>query len=160
MTSYGPVGTLVKDDGMNVITFVRTYDVAPERVWHALTTQEGITSWLAPTAAIDARLGGTIEMTFDEENTVAGVITAWEPHTTFAHTWIINDEVPSDLRYDLTPTAGGTELRLVHSGLPDEMCGGYTPGWHAYLARLESVASGGQPPDWMDVFGAVAPQYA
>jgi len=159
MTTHGHIGTLTRDGEDNVITFVRTFPVPPERVWRALSTQEGIEAWLAPTATIDPRLGGDVEMTFDAENVVSGIITTWDPFTTLAHTWVINDEIPSELRYELTPTAGGTELRLVHRKLPDEMCGGYTPGWHAYLVRLEAVLEGDEPPAWMDVFGEVAPHY-
>lgn len=160
MTVYGPVGTLVKDGGTNVVTFTRTYNVTPQRLWRALTTREGIQAWLAPRASIDARVGGKIELTFDEDNTVSGVITAWDPHRVFAHTWVINDEVASEVRFELTPSgADGTTLSLVHRGLPDEMCRGYAPGWHAYLVRLESATADVEPPDWMDVFVAVASEY-
>jgi uncharacterized protein YndB with AHSA1/START domain len=160
MTTFGQIGTLTTEDGDNVITFIRTLPAPPERVWRALATADGITSWLAPSASIDARLGGVVEMTFDAENVVTGTITTWDPFSTLAHTWVINDEVSSELRYELSPTDGGTELRLIHTKLPDEMCGGYTPGWHAYLARLDAVLAGNEPPSWMDVFGEVAHRYA
>jgi uncharacterized protein YndB with AHSA1/START domain len=159
MTIFGPIGTLTKDDGDNVITFVRTYPVSPERLWRALSTADGLTSWLAPSASIDGRPGGAVEMEFDAENLVTGVITTWEPHTTLAHSWIINDEVHSELRYELEATNGGTRLTLVHTRLPDAMCGGYAPGWHAYLARLGAVLEDEVPPTWDEVFGAVAPRY-
>ena len=160
MTMYGPVGTLTKEADVNVITFSRTFPAPPERVWNALTTVDGITSWLAPTASIDARAGGSIEFEFDAENSVSGEITQFDPFSHLAHTWIINGEVPSAVRYELSTVDGGTELTLIHTALPDEMCGGYTPGWHAYMARLDASLQGIDLPDWMAVFEQVAPSYA
>ncbi len=158
--THGPTGTLTHDGATNVITFVRTLDAAPERVWTALTTAAGLMSWLAPEASIDPRPGGEVRLTFDEENLVTGTITEFDPPRGLAHTWTINGDVESTVRYTLAPSGEGTELTLVHTGLPDEMCGGYTPGWHAYLVRLEAVTDGGTPPGWMEVFEAVAARYA
>lgn len=161
MTStHGRTGSLTRDGGTNVITFTRRLPAPPDRVWTALTTTDGITSWLAPSATIDARSGGTISLTFDEENHVEGTITEFEPPSRLRHSWVINGEAESVVTYDLEPDGGGTLLTLVHTGLPDEMCGGYTPGWHAYLDRLEAVTDGATPPDWLEVFHAVAGQYA
>ena len=159
-TPHGPTGTLTRTEGTNVITFVRDLPAPPDRVWRALTTADGLASWLAPSASIDARHGGDIRFTFDEENVVTGTITESEPETHLAHTWVINDEAESTVRYDLTPVDGGTRLTLVHTGLPDEMCGGYTPGWHAYLVRLDASTSGTEPPEWLEIFQAVADAYA
>ncbi|MFV1999184.1 MAG: SRPBCC domain-containing protein [Acidimicrobiia bacterium] len=130
-----------------------------DRVWEALTTEDGITSWLAVSASVDGCQGGNIEIQFDADQIVTGTITEWDPTSRFAHTWIINGAVPSDVLYSLVPTSGGTELTLVHTGLPDEMCGGYTPGWHAYMARLVAVTEGAVVPEWLTVFEEIAPQY-
>ncbi|MGI9667840.1 MAG: SRPBCC domain-containing protein [Acidimicrobiia bacterium] len=159
MTMHGPRGTLTQEAGVNVITFQRSYAAAPERVWDALTTVDGITSWLAPDAAIDAVQGGIVRLRFDDDNEVTGTITLWDPYTDFEHEWIINGSVMSHVRYTLAAVAGGTELTLTHRGLPDEMSGGYTPGWHAYCARLDASIGGTEMPDWLDVFQSVAEIY-
>jgi uncharacterized protein YndB with AHSA1/START domain len=160
MMMYGPLGTLTNEAGTNVITFTRMFNAPPDQVWEALTTVEGITSWLAFEAAIDARAGGSVEISFDGDQIVTGTITQWNPHSDFAHTWIINGEIPSAVRYQLEPTGGGTTLTLIHSQLPDDMVGGYTPGWHAYMARLTAVIEAVDIPEWMTVFETVAPDYA
>ena len=90
---------------------------------------------------------------------MTGRITEWEPHTRFAHEWIINDEFPSEVSYELAPTTGGTELRLVHHGLPVEMTGGYTPGWQAFLIRLDARLTGQVVPSWDDLFAALVEEY-
>ena len=157
---YGDTGTLKKVDDINVITFRRSLNASPDKVWEAITTADGLTSWLAVSAAVDGREGGAVEIEFDDDERVSGTITRWDPTSSFAHTWLINGEVESDLEYSLTPTDRGTDIMLVHTGLPDEMCGGYTPGWHAFLERLTAQIAGEDAPDWLTVFEAAAPLYA
>ena len=156
---FGETGTLAKEGDVNVITFRRSLDASPERVWEALTTEKGLTSWLAVSAKVDGRKGGDIAIEFDDGQAVGGTISRWDPTTQFAHTWIINGEITSDVAYALAATGDGTELTFVHTGLPDEMCRGYTPGWHAFLARLAADLDGSPVPQWLTVFEEVAPSY-
>jgi uncharacterized protein YndB with AHSA1/START domain len=156
---YGDTGTLSREGDVNVITFRRSLNATPWRVWEALTTGDGLTSWLAVSASVDAREGGSVEIEFDDDQKVSGTITQWDPTSHFAHTWVINGAVASDVRYSLEPLGEGTELTLVHTGLPDEMCGGYTPGWHAFTARLAAQLNGEAVPDWLTIFEEVAPAY-
>ena len=157
---YGQTGTLSKEGDVNVITFRRSIKASPERVWKALTTEDGLTSWLAVSAAVDGRKGGAVAIEFDDDQRVNGTITVWDPTTAFAHTWVIDGTFPSDVRYTLEAAGEGTELTLVHTGLPDEMCGGYTPGWHAFTARLAARLEGEAVPDWLTIFEQVSPRYA
>ena len=46
---------------------------------------------------------------------------------------------------DLRPCDGGTELHLVHRGLPGPMADAHSGGWTNYLARLAAVAEGRDP---------------
>jgi Activator of Hsp90 ATPase homolog 1-like protein len=42
--------------------------------------------------------------------------------------------------------AGGTLLRMTHSGLPDAAaCANHEQGWIHYLGRLAEAAAGGDP---------------
>jgi uncharacterized protein YndB with AHSA1/START domain len=159
MTMFGETGTLAKLDGVNVITFRRELKARPERVWEALTTADGITSWLAVSASVDGRPGGSVAIEFEDDQSVTGEITRWDPTSRFAHTWVINGAIESDLEYTLEGVGDTTMLTLVHSGLPDEICGGYTPGWHAFVTRLGALMEGNSLPEWMTVFEEVAPAY-
>lgn len=46
---------------------------------------------------------------------------------------------------DLGPTGGGTELRLVHRGLPGPMAHAHAGGWNNYLDGLATVAERRDP---------------
>ena len=49
------------------------------------------------------------------------------------------------MEIDLRPRDGGTELHLVHRGLPGPMADAHSGGWTNYLARLAAVAEGRDP---------------
>jgi uncharacterized protein YndB with AHSA1/START domain len=73
----------------------RTYEVAaaPEQVWHAIATADGISAWMVPTR-LDPRIGG--EVSFDlGEVTSTGVVTDYTPNRRFAYEepWPIADQV-------------------------------------------------------------------
>jgi uncharacterized protein YndB with AHSA1/START domain len=152
------LGTLAFEGSDTLITFTRSYAAAPEKVWKAIATQDGLAGWLA-TGTFESRLGGVVDFAFDEENNVAGEVTVWNPYSELTHTWVINGEVPSSLTYLLEPDGSGTKMTLVHSQLPEPMANGYTPGWHAFLGRLDQALDGVDPSSWDELFAAIAPQY-
>lgn len=153
-----PLGTLAREGTDSVITFTRTYPVSAVRLWAAIATQEGIASWLAP-GSFEGGENGSLELEFGDDQTVSGVITVWKPYEELSHSWVINGEVPSELTYTLEAGEGSTTLTLVHRKLPDEMAGGYTPGWHAFLDRLDQVLAGREPDSWDDLFAELLPRY-
>lgn len=57
----------------------------------------------------------------------------------------------SQVEFILAPTATGTRLKLVHSGLPDTRAKTHAAGWGHYLPRLRAASRGIRPgPDgWM-----------
>jgi len=109
----------------------RTVELAhrPQVVWDALTTAEGLRSWLGDRASIDLRPGGTAEVVWTEEDAGAEIrVERVEEPRVFGFTWRV-DGVPRDdprrtyVEFTLEPTPTGTRLHLVESGfaqLPDE----------------------------------------
>lgn len=156
MTS--PLGTLTFDDTQSVITFERDFSVAPARMWDAIATADGIASWLAE-GTFEEGHGGSVRFEFNEDQTVTGEILVWNPPTELTYTWNINGEIPSTIEFRITETSSGCTLTLTHAGLPGDMAGGYTPGWHAYLDRLDQVTAGSPVSSWDDLFAAAAPRY-
>lgn len=59
----------------------------------------------------------------------------------------------STVSFTLTPTARGTHVELTHAGLPAAQRDGHADGWSHFLARLRTVALGGDAghDDWAPV---------
>jgi uncharacterized protein YndB with AHSA1/START domain len=156
MTTH--IGTLTFEDSETVITFERSYAVPPERVWRAIATKDGLAAWLAD-GDFEGRLGGQVRFEFTEDQTVTGEVLVWDPYTELTHTWVINGEVSSTVNYRLVETGDGTSMTLTHTKLPEAMAGGYRPGWHAYLERLNQAIEGSSVQSWDELFETAMPLY-
>jgi uncharacterized protein YndB with AHSA1/START domain len=128
----------------------RTVEIAkpPARVWAALTTAEGLSSWFGQQAEIDLRPGGRARMSFGTDYTAEMRVERIEEPTVFGYTWHIYGLPETDPRrtyveFTLEPTATGTRLTVVESGfaqLPEDAFktafGGNTEGWERELVEL------------------------
>jgi len=59
-----------------------------------------------------------------------------------------SDDLPpgsSRVEFTLTPTSGGTELRLVHTGLPESRAPRHAQRWGYYLERLRDAVRASIP---------------
>jgi len=48
-------------------------DASVAEVWKLFTTKEGLSSWLAPVAEIDLKVGGAMRMNYDREGRIGGL---------------------------------------------------------------------------------------
>lgn len=154
-----PMGTANITEAGATIRFERSLAAPIERVWQALTDEAQLARWLAP-GSFDATDGGALAFDFSEGGTVAGEISVFEPPNRLAYTWLIPGERASAVEWTLEAEGAGTRLRLVHSTLPEKMAVGYTAGWHAYLERLEALASDSSVPDFDARFAELLTSYA
>jgi uncharacterized protein YndB with AHSA1/START domain len=124
----------------------------PERVFQALTDSSQLPRWFSsPDCPVkfwemDARLGGryhyetqpgSLAVNGVQEFKCHGEITEYDPPRLLAYTWIANwHDSPGSctvVRWELVPRAGGTQVRVTHSGLRtlptarQDYCGGW-PG--------------------------------
>jgi uncharacterized protein YndB with AHSA1/START domain len=126
-------------------------DAPPGRVYELLTDAEAFVAWMAPTAAVDARPGGTVTWTHVNGDRVVGAFVELQPdrRIVFSFGWDREDVgIPpgsTTVEIDLRPRDGGTALRLVHSGLAGPMADAHAGGWRNYLARLAAVAEDRDP---------------
>jgi uncharacterized protein YndB with AHSA1/START domain len=133
----------------NAIT--RTLDLAhsQEKVWGALTTLEGLTSWFGSHADGEVAPGHDVHMRWEQDNMESTLaIKVIDPMSVFAYAWGINGAPDGDPRrtyveFALEPTPAGTRLTVTESGfaqLPDEWLEqsyqGNTEGWRAELGEL------------------------
>ena len=118
----------------------------PEKLWRALTQPHLIEEWLMkndfkPVVGHSFKLRGEWGGVLDCE------VLVLEPNRTLSYRW---DHTHEDAAYDLrsvvtftlTPTDGGTHLRMEQAGFrttQKQALGGALHGWQGVLASLEQV---------------------
>jgi uncharacterized protein YndB with AHSA1/START domain len=120
-------------------------------LYELLTDADHLVRWMAPTAEVDARVGGTIRWTHANGDSCSGRIVDLVPdrRIVFTYGWERPEvEVPpgsTTVEITLEPDGDGTRLRLVHRGLAGPMADAHDGGWANYLARLAATAEGRDP---------------
>jgi uncharacterized protein YndB with AHSA1/START domain len=162
-------GTLLEDDDGDgvTLTFRRVYRHAPEHVWDAIATPEGLRAWLMCThAVIDARAGGRFDLVSGPPGYHStGKILVWEPPRVLEYEWNVErvPEMPRGehaiFRYELTPDADATRLVVTYRRITKRTARGFLPGLHAFLDRLEAQLDGCALPDWTQRFAELRAEY-
>lgn len=126
---------------------------APERVYDAFTTREGLETWFVTRAEIDPRPGGTFNLWW-QENHVPGQIVALDPPRQMVFTW---DDGPqygvTTCTVDFIPESDGTRVRLIHTGFGmgenwDSLYDGVNGGWVEELGNLKHWLETGAVKSW------------
>jgi uncharacterized protein YndB with AHSA1/START domain len=126
-------------------------DAEVAAVYELLTDAEQFVRWMAPTATLDPRPGGVVSWEHLNGDVVSGSYVELVPNRriVFTYGWEREDVgVPPGstvVEIDLRPKHGGTELHLVHRGLPGPMADAHAGGWANYLDRLATTAAGLDP---------------
>jgi uncharacterized protein YndB with AHSA1/START domain len=139
---------------------VTEIDVAapPERVFRALTDAGELKRWFSgPECPVkfwefDARVGGKYGYATEQGTLVVNDVSDFECHgevleyvppRLLIYTWIANwhddPKYRTVVRWDLTPTSGGTHVKVTHSGLAHEQVArkDYTGGWPGVVEMLK-----------------------
>ena len=130
------------------VTVEREIPHPPERLWRALTQPHLMAEWLmqndfAPVVGHRFKLTGEWGGVLDCE------VLEVEPQRTLSYTWNFANEDPafaleSVVTFTLTPTAGGTHLRMEQAGFgpsQKQAYGGAHAGWKQFFDKLEQVAA-------------------
>jgi uncharacterized protein YndB with AHSA1/START domain len=134
------------DTTQTVIT-ERTFPHAPEKLWHALTESRLIAQWLMnndfePVAARKFQLRAEPMPQWD--GVIDCEVLIIDPPRTLSYSWR-SLGLDSVVLFTLTPTEGGTHLRMEQSGFrPDQQAAykGATYGWQKFLGNLERILDG------------------
>ncbi|WP_327255851.1 SRPBCC family protein [Streptomyces sp. NBC_01244] len=130
----------------------------PETVFGFFTDREKWLSWMGADGTFSFEPGGAYRTRVTGENVASGRFLTVDPPKRLVFTWGWEEggmPVPTGsttVEITLEPSAEGTLLRLVQSGLPSpEACAAHAEGWQHYVDRLALRAEGGDPgPDiWM-----------
>jgi len=120
-------------------------------LYELLTDAEHLVRWMAASATVEARVGGTIRWTHANGDACAGTFVELVPdrRIVFTYGWERDDVgVPpgsTTVEITLEPHGDGTQLRLVHRGLAGPMVDAHDGGWSNYLGRLAALAEGRDP---------------
>lgn len=130
------------------VTVEREMPHPPEKLWRALTQPHLIEEWLmkndfAPTIGHRFNLRGEWGGVLDCE------VLEIEPNETLSYSWDFAHDDPafalkSVVTFTLTPTAGGTLLRVEQAGFrPDQKqaFGGAKLGWQQFLGKLDELTA-------------------
>jgi uncharacterized protein YndB with AHSA1/START domain len=160
-------GRLIIEGETATLLFKRTLAHAPELVWQAITTPEGLREWLMCTVAkIDGRVGGDIELVSGPGRYHSrGKILAWDPPRLLEYEWNVAPvtEMPlgenAVFRYELLPQAGSTLLSVTYRRITKRTAPGFLPGVHVFLDRLQAQLDATPLPDWMGRFQELLSEY-
>lgn len=128
---------------MTSLAIARTLAAPPEQVWRAFTDPAALTRWFWPhldnTAEIDLRPGGHYRIAGPRAQiAVSGRYIEVDPPKRLVFTWQWDgDEEQSRVILELSPTAEGTTLSLVHDRhAGQESRDSHAQGWNDCLDRL------------------------
>jgi uncharacterized protein YndB with AHSA1/START domain len=126
------------------VVIEKTFPQPSEKVWRALTESPLIAQWLLNND-FEPIVGRKFQFRSDPVPNWNGIIDAEvlaiEPGNKLSYTWA-SMGLESIVVFTLTPTGAGTQLRLEHSGFPQDSDAAYKGaiyGWQSFLGKLEKV---------------------
>lgn len=115
-----------------------------ERLWPLISTQAGLRQWFNQQMEFEPVVGGRVWFQ-SHGSGLYGEVTKIEPGRLIAFTWSeegVAWPAPTLLIMELQPEAGGTLLKITHSGfgpLPEKEFASYRRGWADDSWVLESI---------------------
>ena len=129
------------------VVIEREFPHPPEKLWRALTQPHLIEEWLMKND-FAPRIGHRFNLRGEWGGVLDCEVLAISPGESLAYSWDFDHEDPafrlkSVVTFTLTPTPGGTRLRMEQAGFQPhqkQAYGGAHAGWKQFFANLERVA--------------------
>lgn len=119
----------------------------PEKIWRALTQGPLIEEWLMKNdfqAVVGHRFNFRSKPVPGWNGVIDSEVLVIEPNTRLSYSWA-SMGLKTVVDWTLTPTHGGTHLRMEQSGFPSEESPSYKGaryGWQTFIGNLERVVGG------------------
>ena len=131
--------------------FETTVDLnAPvQEVFRHLTEPAAMIRWMGQHATLEPAPGGAFEVDINGVP-VRGRYLEVDPPRRVVVSWGVAGSTgmppgATRVEFTLSPTEGGTRLRLVHRNLPPDQAAMHGTGWDHFLSRLVPAAAGRDP---------------
>jgi len=132
--------------GPGTIEIRRRLPAPVEEVFRWWTEADRLREWMSPIgtveAEVDLRVGGSLRIVMRGDGRVidhVGEYVEIDPPRRLVFTWVsaFTGAEPSLVTVELEPEGeGATQLRLVHSQLPESIAASHRDGWGSMLDRL------------------------
>ena len=138
MTDTAPTRTLVIE---------REIPHPPEKIWRALTQSPLIEEWLMKNdfqPVVGHRFNFRATPMPNWNGVIDCEVLVVEPNSRLSYSWA-SMGMKSVVAWTLTPTKGGTHVRMEHSGFrseEDAYYKGANYGWQKFIGNLERVVAG------------------
>jgi uncharacterized protein YndB with AHSA1/START domain len=131
-------------------TFETTVDLntSVQEVFRHLTDPAAMVRWMGQHATLEPAPGGAFEVDINGVP-VRGRYLEVDPPRRVVVSWGVAGSTgmppgATRVEFTLSPTEGGTRLRLVHRNLPPDEMEMHSAGWGYFLSRLSQAAG----PSW------------
>lgn len=128
------------------VVIEREFPHSPEKLWRALTESPLVGQWLLKNdfePVVGHRFQFRSEPVAQWDGVIDCKVLVVEPQKRLSYSWGTLG-LESVVLFTLTPTGGGTHLRMEHSGFrPDQEAAykGANYGWQRFLGELEKVVA-------------------
>jgi uncharacterized protein YndB with AHSA1/START domain len=146
--AVGGPGRLEPDEAKASLVFRRLLRHPIHEVWAAVTDPEQVERWFMVKLNREDSPGGRLEMEHPNSVRASGRVLEWRPPRVYEYEWNLPpgpnqpDGEGSIVRWELSPTEGGTLLVLTHRKLSRPTAEIFVRGLKVFLDRLSAQLDG------------------
>ncbi len=122
-------------ENLRTIKLQRKIKASPEEIYRALTNPFTIELWTGEPAVMSEEPGSPFTML---GGYISGENVAFEPNRSIRQKWFFGEDHASEVLIELFPDKNHTQVRVLHTGIPEEAFDNMLSGWkEVYLGSLQ-----------------------